>query len=263
MTAVNQDRPLVLLHVPHTGGTSLIYVMTDQVRRADYHFCHWDEFVANPLPPGVHVLQGHYDYCMIQTIMPDARVFLVVRDPIDRLISAYNYLQRTTDHPLHQRFCETVTCLEDFLFDPVLRDTVWNLQTRILGFDYPFADVITAVRAGEMEVGAALSEITRRRSEFYQNFEYMLLNAVARLRTVDHFALFDELEPAMRQLLKAEFDVEIGVFPKENATRANQLHRATLTEDEIFLAKMYNTADVLLYEQAVRIHAERFGTKHR
>ncbi len=102
---------LISLHIPKTGGTSF-YHSLQEVYGADlsvsYKRKHLKAAVAEHgslaplLPPGLRVLHGHFFYTEIADIRhaQDARVICWLRDPIERLVSNYDFFKAGLTDPL-------------------------------------------------------------------------------------------------------------------------------------------------------------------
>jgi hypothetical protein len=79
----NKITSVVHIHIPRTAGSSLQAHLTRVLRNAGVTFtsehCFWGDY-----PPA-----------------PDRLFFVVLRDPIDRVLSLYNYIRATPEHSKH------------------------------------------------------------------------------------------------------------------------------------------------------------------
>lgn len=65
---------------------------------------------------------------MIREAVPEARVFTVLRDPVERLVSEYRYM-RTAAFPQHKRFVERFEDLEAYVDAPEGHNKQWRFVT--------------------------------------------------------------------------------------------------------------------------------------
>ena len=111
-TAPSASRPLVFIHVPKCGGTS-VHTLLWQI--AQYHqvdeqlFCdsldlprqlYQDKSTVEPVV-SCAIVVGHLAYGLADgyaQMQPAARYVTLVRDPIERTVSLYNY---AISHPEH------------------------------------------------------------------------------------------------------------------------------------------------------------------
>lgn len=105
------DNPLfVYLHIPKTGGTTLIWSIGNHFHREDdrwvrhYHWMNTPEYLFNNIPilekrtveqqRQLKFLTGHGTYSMAHywlKVRRNALLFTTVRNPIERLLSSFNY----------------------------------------------------------------------------------------------------------------------------------------------------------------------------
>ena len=99
---------LFFIHIPKTAGTSIYDALQDMIpdrlARLIGPATAVQSFLSNPSGrrlPSVYF--GHFGYHDIKPFVgPDDRIFSVIREPIERAFSTYNYiLLRDKSHPLH------------------------------------------------------------------------------------------------------------------------------------------------------------------
>lgn len=146
------NKRLIFSHIPKTAGTSVrlnlkkafeefyidylevgVYDMTSWKQKSQ----HWSkphEFNKYDVPAEWNFLYGHItieeileNKCIDQA---DDKIVLLsfLRDPIDRLISTYNFISAKRDHPLHQKSLEQNT--RSFFYE--LSKAHKNIQYRYL-----------------------------------------------------------------------------------------------------------------------------------
>jgi len=110
----NQMPRLVFSHVPKTGGTTLETILAKNYRLSDVLHLNAPEFKRYPdilklkkNPP--RFICGHHPlHSSLYQHLPAAPVFhlTLLRDPLSRVLSYYNYVSHKEDHPLHQQACD-------------------------------------------------------------------------------------------------------------------------------------------------------------
>ncbi len=69
-------------------------------------------------------------------------VFTVLRDPVERVVSAFRYVWRNDIHVLHGQFVAEKLTIGDFVRHPRLSFHAVNMQTRMLGLECDIWDVL-------------------------------------------------------------------------------------------------------------------------
>ncbi len=217
--AAPRDHLLVFVHIPKTGGTSLKQWLTRTYGR--YFTDHHPRMKPLDTHPARHELlaiSSHVPYPYHQpyeefadrTPLP----FAVIRDPIDRAISFYNFVVTFRPHRLHEKTKgmdprEFFTlCLED----PMIAE-LRNGQCRVLNRRRESADL-------------ALERISR---------EYLAVAPIGRI---------DELVDVLC--------TQLGLPPTEDSSPANKspklLQRADVDSDTLERLVAANAEDLALFE---------------
>lgn len=179
----DRHNPLIFLHIPKTGGTTLNRILErqysttayyeDQVTDGDMN-CREGVLALTELQKQeFRVFSGHFSFG-IQDILPHPSwMITLLRDPVERLLSQYAHVARQPDHFLHQHLAgenERQVSLSAFLrADFVEAD---NAQVRALaGPDatgLPFGgcneDVLEQAKKNIAE-GVAVAGLTERFDE--------------------------------------------------------------------------------------------------
>lgn len=102
--------PLIFLHVPKTGGTTLNTVINRQfgpgqsyaIRSADIAGS-VERLKAMPAEQraGIRLLRGHQAFGLHEFLAPGARYLGMLRHPLPRIASHYNYVKSNPGHVLH------------------------------------------------------------------------------------------------------------------------------------------------------------------
>ena len=141
----------IFLHIHKTAGTTLHAILDRQYEPAavyniDAKGHNFDHFanLSQPQYEKITLLKGHMDYGLHEFLPQSAAYFTFLREPIERVISYYFFIQRTPQHPHHQAANELN--LYDFAnqqIDPLMA----NGQTRQLAGGYPQYDFGTQTDA--------------------------------------------------------------------------------------------------------------------
>ncbi|WP_154224014.1 sulfotransferase family 2 domain-containing protein [Marinicella rhabdoformis] len=101
--------PLVFSHVPKTAGTSFESYLASQYKMSES--LHINAPDLNRLPEIINIKKncprlicGHHPmHGMLYQLIPAEPLYHItlLRDPIDRVLSYYNYVCGKTDHPMH------------------------------------------------------------------------------------------------------------------------------------------------------------------
>jgi len=106
----NQDTQVVFSHVPKTAGTSLENILAKNFRFADV--LHINAPDLNQCPQLLELKRspfklicGHHPiHGQLYGLLPAIKTFhlTMLRNPVDRVLSYYNYIQGKADHPMHE-----------------------------------------------------------------------------------------------------------------------------------------------------------------
>lgn len=233
----------VHLHIPKTAGTTMSAVLRSAMGPG--RSVSVSENGHGPLggrdPVELNTYRfvfGHLSYKAMSYFPPDTLAICVLRRPGDRLLSFYNYILRTCDHPLHETLTETGLSFGEFLefvdgFPSHRRDNN-NAQMRIV--------------SGLTEV----AYLGREREVFEKAISHILTGRVI-------FGLTERLG-AFQSYLKS-----IGILREVSAARLNSseqpavlehaLDALTATQHEIYAR--YVAWDDVLYSVCEKLAEDR------
>ena len=100
---MGDERGLIFLHLPKTGGTTLRGIVRRQYPRGV--ICETPPTPFFDLPAAerakVRVLQGHVPFGAHEWLAVPVDYVTMLREPVDRLVSLYHYARRKPGNPLH------------------------------------------------------------------------------------------------------------------------------------------------------------------
>jgi hypothetical protein len=134
------EQCLVFLHVPKTGGQTiespLIRNFPESERiHLDILDTRLDEAMGGiPLETRSHarLVWGHLPYGVHLYMPQRCEYFMILREPIARVVSVYKYILRTRDHVLHDRVATEEIPFEEYLESGIDEGQTRNAQTRQL-----------------------------------------------------------------------------------------------------------------------------------
>lgn len=120
---VQASRPVIFLHIPKTAGTTLHDIIERNYDPAavctfgsDAHAAVADfKNLSLNEREQVRLLRGHMAFGLHEYLPITDDYFTILRDPVDRVISYYNFILRTPDHYLYQIIQSSNMSLSDLL----------------------------------------------------------------------------------------------------------------------------------------------------
>ena len=138
------------LHIPKTGGRSVIRHIEDWAGTALVHEVPANEEYLSDLDTDLtkcQAVHGHQHFPFCALLGGDPLILTVLRDPVERVISSYEYILRKSDHVLRSDLLARVDSLETYVADSVFRFHSANMQTRMLGSKADLAEIVESVRS--------------------------------------------------------------------------------------------------------------------
>lgn len=119
----HQPSAAIFLHIPKTAGTTLLDILDRQYPAAAIHSFGGDahasvaQFKAmdEQSRAQIRLLRGHMAYGLHEYLPRPAPYFTILRDPVARVISYYNYILRTPPHYLYETVTSNNMSLQELL----------------------------------------------------------------------------------------------------------------------------------------------------
>lgn len=223
---------LLFLHIPKTAGSTLRHIIERQYPPDAILIQHQPTIqqAVGALPQGsadrLQVVMGHLWFGAHALLPRPATYLTVLRDPIDRIISHYYFVQRDPEHHLHQ--IVQGMSLEEYVTSGCSTE-IYNDQTRLLAGGAP------------VDTGQPSSEIL----------------ATAKQNLARHFAVVGLTEEFDRSLIlmKRRFGWRSPFYLKKNVTRHPT--KAKIPPATLRVIEQHNQLDMALYRDAqARFHEQ-------
>lgn len=144
-----QEKIIIFLHIPKTAGTTLFNIINNQYNieeRMVYYPIdnpNFNKFLAqlkerlNEDQNKVKVVYGHFPFGIQKQINKSFSYITMLRNPIERVLSTYYFIQRNFEHPLHSKVVDMN--IKEFLTsnDELIQKNVFNVQTDFISGKYP------------------------------------------------------------------------------------------------------------------------------
>jgi hypothetical protein len=235
--------PLFFMHIPKTAGMSMRHYLNNQYQ--DDEICpaeRWQDLLELDRDVGSYrLVRGHFRYNLRHLVAPDARVLVVLREPLRRTVSALRHLGR--DPNFHQTYeMARHLTLGEMIRHPEIMALQRDVQSRFLCASRQAAEV-----TGYLE-GARSRNIDADAGDHENPPAFQL--AADRLEAIDFVGITEDLG-ALVATMAQEMNFHPPVhFPviNENPDRVDPL--LGLTEQELDIVRDHNTIDLQVYDFA-------------
>ncbi len=226
------DEAVIFLHLPKTAGTTVNRLIEweyplSQMYSVDPVLFRWSAAHLRGLPPErlrkYRMFKGHMAFGLHEVLPQPATYITVLRDPVDRVISAYYFMRNYKLHPLFWKLQRENWTLEDF----VRRAQRDNVQSKIT--------------AGAKYESSCTREVVDQAKYNMQN----------------HFSvvgLSDRLEESLA-LMKLRFGWKLSSYSSFNVTRSRPKKR-DLPQSTLDLIHEKNAFDIELYDYSREVFEE-------
>lgn len=228
--------PIIFLHVPKTGGSTLHNIIFRLYRKKDLHLVlnNRQAIAFHDLPmeerSRFKVMQGHQAFGH-HTAFPkpeEVQYISILRNPIDRVLSHYYYVLARPQHPYHDRVKEQCNDVVDFVSSGLVNH-IENLQVRMLSgnVDVPHGSV-TREMLEQAKANIENFDVIIGVQDYYDEYLMLLKQQLgwrqpyyAKARVNKKRKRVDELDERSLNAIRkySELDMELYAFVKERFER--------------------------------------------
>ncbi len=245
------QRQWVFLHIPKTAGTSLNDMFDEALgSNPAPHYNATVLLMKDAERRSRPLIRGHIHYDAIDALRTERLVFTFLRDPVDRTISAFEFMK---SHPETWLGKLAQGSLTEFLAHPYVTQSIADLQTRMLG--------------SAMDVRRLYARLVRKdltQEQYFEEFrkrsllppdEASLERASERLLSMLHVG-FTETFAEDCETLFAKLSLPCPAARQSNRTPSAYRRRDSYTEAELDLVRSVNRFDAILYARAQALRAQ-------
>ncbi|EGC32994.1 hypothetical protein DICPUDRAFT_81192 [Dictyostelium purpureum] len=232
-------KPHIFIHMPKTGGTSLLKVFRKNNRKINlYHNTQHPTYPELQNLPLRHTLFGHFKFGLhkyfdenketqlqlssdiVEPYLNPYSYLTMLRDPVDRVISHYYFLKESTGHPLHSEAANR-TLIE---WTAVSEASNNEFCRRMVGIDR------------NVETPVDFQELCIHRLKY----------------TFKYIGIMERFDESI-VLLSHKLGYTDLLFPNENVGKIKSHTKDTITPGERSIIERLNIADIRAYKIALEI----------
>ena len=235
---VKEVKKLAFFHIPKTAGGTITNILNELVHpdeiynfRAKPSYSYYiDEFENYKLKKSLII--GHYSYKIVEEFPEEIEIFTVIREPIQRILSLYEYAKRTKNHYLYKIINDNNYTIEDCINNKVSIEFDNNMVRLFAGIDHHFDEI------GDN------SRIIK-----YGNVNKKLLDrALVNIQSkFIHIGFQDELDKTL-DFITNFYQKEIPSFKSKNIN-TNSHYESRYSIETIEFLKEQNSYDLILYDK--------------
>jgi hypothetical protein len=248
------------LHIPKTAGTTFRVFLENQFHLHQicpaYEFFELKKYTDEQLSQ-MRLFRGHLGYNLVNYLPQPLHTMVMLRDPMERTVSHFEYICRDPGHPKYRQIHERKLGLKEYLLDKVLSAEVTNAQVRPLAHT---ADRrVLQELLGRSQSQQEFAKAWRHTPGVLPADDELLDVALQRLRQMAFVGVAEQLERGL-QLAGWLLDAN----PPENISSLNINHQRTrldeIPEETLQILKQVTALDSALYERGKALFEQQYRT---
>lgn len=245
------------LHIPKTAGRSFQRFLREDSGLGEVLRLPPDQrfFAALASAERYPVVHGHAPYPVTSVLAQPLFVITFLRSPVERAVSAFEYVERRGDRPVsrvrRERGIQTIADLAD-------SNRASNLQTLLLGVDYELEPVLERFKSGELGAREARAELRRRAAR--GSDAGTLERAKQRLERIEFIGITEAFDDSLRLFAhRIGHEAPLASYRANAAPAAEREAReARYSAGDLDAVAADNRLDQQLYERGVEIFRSRY-----
>jgi glutaredoxin-related protein len=245
---------IFFLHIPKTGGNSIYAHLTEIFpEKNHYKTIHNEDFLDNYSNIiQSNLVAGHQFYPFVSILKRPVFIFTFLRNPCERVISAYEYILRNSQNPYHTELVRSGYNIKEFIRDKKLWYHAQNMQTRMLGLEYDYLKIINQISENKISIQTAKKKIRTALEQPCTNKTLKL--AIERLDNLDFYGIteyFNESVNLFYSLIGIDNYSSPAIIKLNAAPNIDVEEREKkYSKDDFEVIKSLNTYDIELYNYA-------------
>lgn len=243
---------LYFLHIPKTAGTSLNNLIKSQFPKEKvYPYATYHQVYTNTKLnlDNFDIIAGHFTHSYIQNMIRPVKIITMLRNPLSRVISAYNHFMREPVHNYEFNKFKKCPIKDAINMYPWLFS---DQQTKHLGW----SENVLKMPRYKIPIPFSIENWLEFRQNL--NMEKIFQNACKNIDNMFLFGFTDRLEEFTKILFeKMEWNVPVEI-PKSNIAKENQVQENEINERVIKRIEELNSYDNRLYQYARKKYKELY-----
>lgn len=266
MSVTGTRDQIYFLHIPKTAGTSFRKVIEAQFSPEEICPCTVMQELAEMVRrdtkqlASYSLIAGHMGYTVVSFLPTPPRVITMLRDPIARTISRFNYMKQHVQGSIrapwnHARFLDPDVSIDDFLaFEPTRR-LITNFQVRNLAQDFDLTKTYTDFDG--KAIAPKMNKLFAYTSTGMSD-EDLLSKAKQRLASCEFVGITERFEESVVLLCRTFGWESIMGIPFLNAASQSAGLDCSLSEQTRADLQACTSLDTALYEFANELFEQRY-----
>lgn len=257
MLFVKQPVPMFFIHIGKTAGVSFEHILKQNYPAASIcpHYYNREYLAAPGKSIDYKLFWGHSWYFTLAIMPEGTHPTTFIRDPVQRVLSGFEHIMRDQNHGANPALTERLTRPRDIPDEPTFRRRWSNAQTRILGHDCDFSELLQRCREGAITPDAAIHEVQKLQASPADTDT--LARAKMRLAEMSAFGITEQFDRSSRWI-SSQFKLRIkGSPPRLNTSGATRPRDEIYAKEDFDAVHSINALDQALYDYARELFERR------